>query len=181
MAKEHDHLSPEIVTFIQAQPMFFVATAIDQGRVNLSPKGLGGSFAVLGPKRVAFLKLTGSGNETAAHLLINNRISLMFCSFDLKPMILRLYGTGRSVHPRDPDWAALLVHFTPHPGSRQIIDVAVDSIITSCGYAVPRMELIADRPTLTDWATKQGEAGVKAYWQEKNTLSLDGLPTGIEE
>jgi hypothetical protein len=181
MAKHHDGISDDLATFIAAQPMFFVATAPDQGRINLSPKGLEGTFAVLGARRVAFLNLTGSGNETAAHLRENDRITLMFCSFGPKPMILRLYGTGQVIHPRDEGWADLNPRFAPLPGQRQIILVDVTSVITSCGFAVPRMELTEQRNILVDWAAKKGEDGIRAYWQEKNVTSFDGLPTGIME
>lgn len=179
MAKHHPCITEELAAFIAAQPMFFVATAPDEGRINLSPKGLDGCLRVLGPDRVAWLNLTGSGNETAAHLRQNGRITLMFCAFTGAPMILRLYGQGRVVHRRDPDWAELDGLFSPYAGKRQIVVVEVTSVITSCGFAVPRMDLVEQRPTLPDWAERKGEEGIRQYWRDKNATSFDGLPTGL--
>lgn len=179
MAKHHDSITDDLAAFIQAQPMFFVATAPLDGRINLSPKGLDGCFRILGPHRVAFLNVTGSGNETAAHLRQDSRITLMFCSFTKKAMILRLYGQGRAVHHRDADWAALDAHFPGYPAKRQIVEVAVTSVITSCGFGVPMMDLAGQRPTLPDWAERKGEDGIREYWREKNLTSFDGLPTGL--
>jgi predicted pyridoxine 5'-phosphate oxidase superfamily flavin-nucleotide-binding protein len=179
MAKHHPRITEELAAFIAAQPMFFVATAPDEGRINLSPKGLDGCFRVLGPDRVAWLNMTGSGNESAAHLRQNGRITLMFCAFAGTPMILRLYGTGRVLHRRDADWAALDPLFPPLAGKRQIVVVEVTSVITSCGFAVPRMDLVEQRPTLPEWAERKGEDGIRQYWRDRNTVSFDGLPTGL--
>lgn len=179
MAKAHTEITEDLAAFIIAQPMFFVATAPADGRINISPKGLDGSFRILDPRRVAFLNITGSGNETAAHLLENGRITLMFCSFSAKPMILRLYGSGRAVHPRDDQWAALEPLFHDYPAKRQIIVVDVTSIISSCGSGVPMMESRGQRTLLPDWASRKGEAGIRDYWREKNAVSFDGLPTGL--
>ena len=179
MARHHERITDELAAFIARQPLFFVATAAAEGRVNLSPKGLDGTLAVLGPDRVAFLNLTGSGNETAAHLKADGRITLMFCSFGAPPLILRLYGRGRAVHRRDPDWAELDRHFAALPGKRQIVVVEVASVITSCGFGVPLMGLDGQRPALPDWAAGKGEDGIHAYWRDRNATSFDGLPTGI--
>lgn len=178
MGKILDGITPQLAAFIQAQPLFFVGTApLDaSGHVNLSPKGLD-TFRVLSPNRVAYLDLTGSGNETAAHLAENGRITFMFCSFDRSPMILRLYGNGRVVLPGDAEWDALSASFTLYPGVRQIIVADLAFVQTSCGFAVPRMELVGERDTLLRWAESKGEEGLRAYRQEKNTRSLDGLPT----
>jgi hypothetical protein len=179
MAKRHHEIAAQLAAFINAQQMFFVATAGREGRVNLSPKGLDGTLAGLGPNRVAFLNLTGSGNETAAHLLVDDRITLMFCAFAGPPMILRLYGRGRAIHPVDAGWNELLARFANLPGKRQIVVVEVEEIITSCGFGVPLMEFSGQRETLLDWAAAKGEDGVRSYWREKNAVSLDGLPTGV--
>jgi predicted DNA-binding protein (MmcQ/YjbR family) len=179
MAKRHDEIGAKLKDFIVAQKIFFVATAGPEGRVNLSPKGLDGTLAVLGPRRVAFLNLTGSGNETAAHLRLNDRITLMFCAFSGAPMILRLYGRGRAIHPRDEGWCDLLAHFSDLPGKRQVVVVEIDEIMTSCGFGAPLMEFVGHRPTLPEWAERKGEDGIRAYWEEKNALSFDGLPTGV--
>ncbi len=166
--------------FIGAQQMFFVATAAPEGRVSLSPKGMD-SLRVLAPQRIVWLNLTGSENETAAHLLECPRLSLMWCSFTQKPLILRVYGNARAVHPRDRDWAELLALFPEMPGSRQIFDVEVEMAMTSCGFAVPRYEFLGQRNTLLEWAQSKGEAGVRNYWERRNRVSLDGKPTGILE
>lgn len=176
MAKFYPELTPELRAFIEAQKVFFVATAPRAGRINLSPKGLD-TFRCLDTRRVGYLDLTGSGNETAAHLLDDGRITLMFCSFDRKPLILRLYGQGRFVRPRDPEWQALRPHFPELPGARQIMLIDVKSVQTSCGYGVPLGAPLEERDTLNEWARKKGEAGLEEYRREKNRASIDGLPT----
>ncbi len=181
MAKRHEEIDDRLRAFIAQQPIFFIATAGPKGRVNLSPKGLDGTLAVLGPRRVAFLNLTGSGNETAAHLRLDDRITLMFCAFSGPPTILRLYGAGRSIGAGRPGFGELAKHFSDLPGRRQIVDVAVNEIITSCGYGVPLMDFAGQRDTLAKWAEKKGDDGIRAYWREKNALSFDGLPTGVVE
>ena len=179
MAKRHDEIDEKLRGFITEQKIFFVATAGPEGRVNLSPKGLDGTLAVLGPRRVAFLNLTGSGNETAAHLRLNDRITLMFCAFSGPPSILRLYGRGRAVGLGRPGWDDLAAHFADLPGKRQVVDVMVDEIVTSCGFGVPLMEFAGQRDTLVKWAETKGDEGIHAYWREKNRVSIDGLPTGL--
>jgi hypothetical protein len=171
-------LSDENIRFIADQKMFFVATATADSRVNLSPKGMS-SFRVLGEDRVAWLNVTGSGNETAAHVSVLPRMTLMFCAFEGEPQILRLYGTARAVHRADPDWEALLRHFEPLPGTRQIFDVHVELVQVSCGMAVPLYDYSGERDALLQWATKKGDAGLAQYWRDKNQVSLDGVETGI--
>ncbi|HBY24676.1 MAG TPA: pyridoxamine 5'-phosphate oxidase, partial [Propionibacteriaceae bacterium] len=144
MGKLYDSVTPELVEFIARQHMFFVATADASGRVNVSPKGLD-SFRVLGPNRVAWLNGTGSGNETAAHLAMVNRMTIMMCAFEGKPWILRLYGTARTIQPGDPDWEELLDLFVPFPGARQVFDMTVDSAQTSCGFGVPFYDYVGQR------------------------------------
>lgn len=178
MGQQFDAIDDRRRAFIEAQHVYFVATAAAQGRVNVSPKGLD-SLRVLGPHRVVWLNLTGSGNETAAHLLDNPRMTVMFCSFDREPVILRLYGTARMVQPGDADWDELHGLFEPRLGGRQIYDLSVDLVQTSCGYAVPYMTFEQERPMLDDWAAKKGPEGIADYWQQKNALSIDGMPTGI--
>ena len=179
MAKHHNEIDAKLAKFIKSQPIFFVATAAAEGRVNLSPKGLDGTFAIISPNRVAFLNLTGSGNETAAHLLKNDRITIMFCSFDKVPMILRLYGNARAIHSNDDEWGDYIGLFNDISGKRQIVIIDVFDIITSCGYAVPQMELVEQRDILVDWADKKGEEGIKNYWKEKNQKSFDGFETNV--
>ncbi|MGC4111848.1 MAG: pyridoxamine 5'-phosphate oxidase family protein [Nocardioides sp.] len=178
MASLYDSISDRHRAFIERQPMFFVATAARGGRVNVSPKGLD-SLRVLGPRRVVWLNGTGSGNETAAHLLDANRMTIMFCSFVREPLILRLYGTAREVQPTDTDWPELFGLFPPMRGARQLYDVDVDLVQTSCGYGVPLMEETGQRDLMDRWAEKKGEDGLAAYHAEKNLESIDGLPTGL--
>jgi hypothetical protein len=179
MGKRFDGLSEDHRAFIAAQHMFFVATAARDGRVNVSPKGMD-SLRVLTPNRILWLNATGSGNETAPHLADSPRITLMWCSFTTRPMILRAYGTARALHRADPDWPALAALLPDLPGVRQIVDFAIDLVQTSCGYAVPFMASTVDRPVLRDWALGKGEAGLRDYWATRNDRSLDGVPTGIE-
>ncbi|SEB24984.1 MULTISPECIES: pyridoxamine 5'-phosphate oxidase family protein [unclassified Mycobacterium] len=178
MAKQFPEITDRFSTFIAAQSIYFVATAASDGRVNLSPKGLD-SLRVLRPNRVAWLNLTGSGNETSAHLLDNPRMTLMFCSFDREPLILRLYGTAREVQPKDPDWDELYREFPPHISARQIYDMTVDLVQTSCGFGVPLMSVESERVLLDTWAEKKGPEGVAEYWQQKNLSSIDGMPTKL--
>jgi hypothetical protein len=163
--------------WIAAQRMFFVATAplAADGHVNLSPKGLD-SFRVLGPREVAYLDLTGSGAETAAHLHENGRIVVMFCAFDGPPRIVRLHGRGTVVGPRDPAFAALAAQFPAHAGVRAVIQIAVERIADSCGYAVPLLAFQGERDQLPAWAARKGPDGLRAYRAEWNVKSIDGLP-----
>ena len=177
MGKIFTELTESHRSFIAQQKIFFVGSAPNSGRVNLSPKGLD-SLRVLNTRRVAYLDLTGSGNETAAHLLENGRITLMFCAFDGAPLILRLYGEGHTVLPQEAEWQELRPLFGPFiPGERQITVVSVSSVQTSCGFSVPFFSYIGDRTQLTEWAEKKGEAGLAEYRSEKNVHSIDGLPT----
>lgn len=179
MAKFHPELSPAHRAFIAAQKIFFVASAPQSGRVNLSPKGLD-AFRVLSPTQVGYLDATGSGNETSAHLAENGRMTLMFCSFEGSPLILRIYGRGQAVRPRDARWAELRPHFgAPLPGERQLIVTTVEGVQTSCGFGVPLFAYSGERTILTDYWTAREPAALAAYWAEKNVRSIDGLPTGL--
>ncbi len=173
MSKFFEALSPIHQTFIAAQPMFFIATAPASGRINLSPKGMD-TFRCLSATRVGYLDLTGSGNETAAHVLENGRVTVMFCSFGPNPLILRIYGDGDVIAPDHPEWDELLERFPPTKGVRQIMTIAVTSVQTSCGYAVPEMTLVAERTRLTRWAEKKGDAALAAYRANNNQRSIDG-------
>lgn len=178
MAKLYDSITPELQQFIGEQPLFFVASApLDAaGHVNLSPKGLD-CFQILSPNRVAYLDLTGSGNETAAHLAENGRVTFMFCAFGGPPNILRLYGRGRVVLPGSAEWPELLALFPTYPGIRQIVTADIERVQTSCGFAVPRMDYVGQRDTLLRWADARGESALEQYREEKNRFSIDGLPT----
>ena len=173
-----ESISPDLREFIEAQHVFFVATAPLEptGHVNLSPKGMD-TFRVLSPTRVAYLDLTGSGNETAAHLVQNGRITFMFCAFEGNPKILRLHGRGRVVGPDSPQWAELSPHFPTLPGMRQIIVADILRVQTSCGFGVPLMTFAGDRDALAHWALAKGEEGLVRYREQKNRVSIDGLPT----
>ncbi len=180
MAKFQDELDDNLRGFIARQHIFFVASAPRAGRINLSPKGLD-SLRILDAKRVAYLDMTGSGNETAAHLLENGRLTLMFCSFEGDHLILRLYGQGRVVTRHDAEWDALSGLFPPLAGVRQIIVLAIDSLQTSCGAGVPLYDYRGEREALLRWVEKKGEDGARAYRLEKNRISIDGLPTGLTD
>ena len=174
MAEFFDELNDAHRAMIAAQPLFFVATAAADARINLSPKGYD-CFRVLGPKRVAYLDLGGSGNETNAHLLADGRITLMFCNFRQPALILRIYGRGSPVVPWDRGWDELAAHFTLLPGTRQIFDIAVESVQTSCGYGVPLMTLERERPTLLKHHA-QADPGEWAGKYRTRRTSIDGLP-----
>jgi hypothetical protein len=180
MAKFYADLTDELQTFIAQQHLFFTATAPKEGRINLSPKGID-TFRVIDRQTVAYLDVTGSGNETSAHLAVDNRMTIMFCSFTAKPLIMRLYGTGKVIRPRDSQWDGLSRLFPAVPGTRQIIQVLVQSAQTSCGMGVPVYEYAGERNSLIDWATKKGNDGLREYWEQKNQVSIDGLPTGLLE
>ena len=164
--------------FIENQKMFFVGTAAPDGRVNVSPKGMD-TLRVLGDNRVVWLNLTGSGNETAAHMVENDRMTLMFCAFEGSPLILRLFGQAKVIHARDPQWEELYSLFPPIPGARQIFDMHVDLVQTSCGTGVPYFDFREQRDDLQDWAERKGEQGLQEFWEGRNQASIDGKPTRI--
>jgi pyridoxamine 5'-phosphate oxidase-like protein len=178
MSNWYEEITPELREFIGAQKVFFVATAPAQGRINLSPKGMD-TFRVLNPNRVIYLDITGSGNETAAHLFENGRITIMFCSFDKTARIMRLYGRGRTIHPHDANWQEYLQMFPSEPGIRQIMEIDIESAMTSCGYGVPSMENLNERDTLRKYWQKRDEQTLVTYQHQQNERSIDGLPTGL--
>jgi hypothetical protein len=180
MGKVYERIDGRLRAFIEEQPLFFTGTAPSGsgGHVNISPKGLAGTFAILDERTVAYLDYTGSGVETIAHLRDNGRIVLMFCAFTGPPNIVRLHGTGEPVPPDDPRFGALVASFgdPERLGLRAVIVVDVQRISDSCGYGVPLMEFRDDRPTLRQWAESRGPEKLVAYRAEKNATSLDGLP-----
>jgi hypothetical protein len=182
MAKVFDCITEKLQEFITKQHIFFVASAplSATGHVNLSPKGLD-SFRILSPHQVAYLDLTGSGNETSAHLQENGRITLMFCAFQETPVILRLYGQGYTILPTSPEWDSLYSLFPPIAGTRQIIVADIERVQTSCGFGVPLYQYEGHRETLINWANKKGEQGIKEYQQQKNIISIDGLSTPLNQ
>jgi hypothetical protein len=177
MGRQHEGLTEELIGWLAQQRMFFVATAplAADGLLNCSPKGLD-TFRVLGPNEVAYLDLTGSGIETAAHLRENGRIVLVFCAFDGPPKIVRLYGIGHVVANDHPDFRPLRERFPDLPGIRAVIQVNVTRVGESCGYAVPRYNYVGERDTLVRWAEAKGNDGLETYRKAKNAHSLDGLP-----
>lgn len=180
MGKSYEAITDHVRDFIEAQHLFFVGSAplSDTGHVNISPKGTD-TFRILTPNRVAYLDMTGSGNETSAHLMENGRVTFMFCAFDGAPNIVRLFGTGRAVLPGGPEWDELAAHFNLVPGHRQIIVADITEVRDSCGYGVPLYEYQSDRDQMARWVETKGEDGLAAYRQEKNLCSLDGLPTPL--
>ncbi len=178
MGKKYSEIDDKIKAFIQAQKLFFVGTAAADGRVSVSPKGID-TFRIIDKNRIAWLNLSGSGNETAAHLLENSRMTIMFCAFEGSPNILRLYGKARAYHPRDPEWQDLMPLFPALPGARQIIDMQLELLQNSCGMAVPYFDYQGERNELLKWAEDLGDAGIQKYWEDKNQLSLDGKATKI--
>lgn len=173
-------LNPTLRAFIEAQPLFFVATAAAEGRVNLSPKGLD-TLRILDNDCIVWMNLSGSGNETAAHVAENGRMTLMFCAFDGAAMILRVYGQAQVLHPGGADGTRMASLFESMPGARQVFELSIDLTQTSCGTGVPRMRFQAERgdTELLPFFEEMGEDGVRDYWERKNKLSLDGKPTGL--
>lgn len=173
-------LNRTLRSFIERQKLFFVATAAIDGRVNLSPKGMD-TLHIVDDNRIVWLNLSGSGNETAAHLQDTPRMTLMFCAFEGDAMILRVYGAAKTLHPRDAEWAAYLAHFSDLAGSRQIFDLQIDLVQISCGTGVPIMRFEKSRAEdeLVPYYRDMGPEGVEDYWRRKNMQSIDGRPTGI--
>lgn len=178
MGKTYSNISPEIAEWVAQQPMFFVATAplSQNGHVNCSPKGLD-TFRVLDPLTVAYADLTGSGAETAAHLHENGRIVLMFCAFEGAPKVVRFHGQGEVVVPTSEGWTDLSSKFPSHPSMRAIVRVTVTRVSDSCGFGVPHMNLVGDRDVIDRWVEAKGRGNLPSYRREKNSRSIDGLPT----
>ena len=179
MGKTYDAIDSKLRTFIDEQKMFFVATApsAPDGHINVSPKGLAGTLAVIDDRTIAYLDLTGSGVETIAHLRENGRICVMFCAFDGRPRIVRMHGVGDVVEPNDEEFKSLSAHFDPYPGVRSIVVVRASRISDSCGYGVPLYEHKGERDQLQRWAVQKGEDGIAQYQRDNNAESLDGLPS----
>jgi hypothetical protein len=183
MAKLFDRLAPEHIAFVVRQSVFFVASAAAEGRINLSPKDAA-SLRVLSPEAAVYLDQTGSGNETAAHTRADGRLTFMLCAFEGAPLILRLYGRGKVLPRGGAAYATILEeHFAGQetPGARQMVQLDIETVQTSCGYGVPLMTTTGERDNLKRWAAHAGEEGVRAYRAKNNLVSLDGLPTGLAE
>lgn len=181
MSTVFDGIDDRLERWLLRQPVFFVGTAPQggEGHVNVSPKGMAGTFAVLGPRRVAYLDYFGTGVETVAHLRENGRIVIMCCAFSGPPKIVRLHGSGRVVLPDDEAFESLRASFGKDRthGQRAIILVEVDRVADSCGFSVPRMEFVADRKVLDQAQLRRPAEYYDSYWDAKNAASIDGLPT----
>lgn len=180
MSQRYPEISEKLKKFIEDQKIYFVGTATTDSRVNVSPKGMD-SLRVIDKNRVIWLNVTGSGNETSTHVQENPRMTVMFTAFEGSPLILRLYGEAKVIHRNDDEWNELSSLFSLTTGARQIFDLSVDLVQTSCGMSTPFFDYVSDRSQLNEWAIKKGEAGLKEYWEDKNQISLDGKPTNIME
>ena len=182
MAKLFEAIDDRLAGFIKAQKVFFVATSPGkhEGHVNLSPKGVDGTFAIINPRTVAYLDIIGSGIETVAHLKNDGRIVVMFCAFEGPPKIVRLHGRGSVLLPGDDEWEDLMARFPPQPGARSVIKVSVERISDSCGFGVPLMSYQGERGQLADWVNRKTEDELAEYRAKKNAVSIDGLP-GLAE
>jgi hypothetical protein len=180
MAQFFASLDDKLIAFIKAQPMFFIASAAAEGRINLSPKGLD-TFRVIAPNLCVYLDITGSGNETAAHGKAGGRATILFCSFSRNPLVLRLFGRTRAGAPGSALWDQFNGLFEAYPGARQIIAMDIESAQTACGFGVPEMSLKRHRATMGDYWRAKGEQGAAEYRDKTNRISIDGLPTGWGE
>jgi hypothetical protein len=173
-----ERIDGDLRDFIDSQKVFFVATAAPKGRVNVSAKGMD-TLRVLEPNRIVWLNLTGSENETAAHLVESPRMTVMWCSFEARTLVLRAYGNAKVFHPRAKEWPNLISLFPPLPGARQILDLDVDLVMTSCGFGVPLYDYVGQRETLQRWGEKKGTEGIHEFWEKRNQFSIDDQPTHI--
>jgi len=178
MGKIFAQLTENHISFVNRQVIFFVGTAAAEGSVNISPKGLD-SLRVIDETRLIWLNLTGSGNETAAHLLQNNRMTIMFCAFEGKPLILRVYGRAEMYHEGDAEWDEHIGLFPNFNGRRQLMDLKIERVQSSCGFAVPFMDFVGERDQLTKWSANKGREGIEEYWNQKNVTSIDGFSTDM--
>ncbi|MES2823040.1 MAG: pyridoxamine 5'-phosphate oxidase family protein [Pseudomonadota bacterium] len=180
MGQQYQELNQSHIDFIKEQKIYFVGTATAESKVNISPKGQD-SFRIISPTRVAWLNVTGSGNESSAQVQIDPKMTIMFAAFEGNPIILRIYGKAKVIHKNDKNWDELSSLFPALPGTRQIFDVEIELVQKSCGMSVPFFNYVSERDQLNAWAIKKGEAGIKEYWIEKNQKSIDNLPTYIVE
>ncbi|MDD1780760.1 pyridoxamine 5'-phosphate oxidase family protein [Enterovibrio sp. ZSDZ35] len=178
MGKQFSALSEKHIAFIQNQKIFFVGSAADTGCVNISPKG-GESLSVISPTQIAWLNLTGSGNESASHVIRDPRMTIMFCAFEGAPLILRAYGKAKVLHNKDAEWDEYSRLFPQSVAARQIFLLDITMVQASCGMSVPYFSYEADRDDLAKWSEKQGQEGIEKYWLKKNQTSLDGFETEI--
>jgi len=178
MGQQYSELTDKLTMFIEEQKIYFVGTATADSRINISPKGMD-SLKVIDKNRIVWLNVTGSGNETSAHIQENPRMTIMFTAFKGDPMILRIYGKAKVIHKNDKEWQSLYSLFNPLPGARQIFDLEIELVQSSCGMSIPLFDYIDEREQLNVWAEKKGEEGIKKYWDQNNQYSLDGIATHI--
>ena len=178
MAVKFDEINEAHKEFVERQKMFFIGSAGAEGFINVSPKGMD-TLKIVDKNRVIWLNHTGSGNETSAHVQENGRMTIMWCSFEKKPLILKFYGTATVIHEQDERYKEMCEHFDEFVGTRQFFELTVDLVLTSCGFGVPRYKYLGERNALLKWATKVGREGMKKYWEEKNQITLNGKPTNI--
>ncbi len=178
MGQQFTELSNKHIEFIDNQQIFFVGTAAESGHVNLSPKG-SDSLRVIDSNTIAWLNLTGSGNESASHVLLNPRMTIMFCAFEGSPLILRAYGQARVLHRNDPEWSKYVDLFPPSVASRQVFILDISLVQSSCGTSVPFFNYESDRDTLAKWSQNKGKEGIEAYWVKNNQRSIDDFDTEI--
>lgn len=178
MGQQFSELAAKHIDFIKDQKIYFVGSAADTGNVNVSPKG-GDSLRVLNANTIAWLNYTGSGNESAAHVLINPRMTIMWCAFDGSPLILRTYGNAKAIHQTDKEWSTYSQLFPEASGTRQIFILDITMVQSSCGMSVPYFSYQSDRDDLAKWSDKQGKEGIEKYWEKKNQRSIDGFETNI--
>ena len=178
MGQQYSELTDKLTMFIEEQKIYFVGTATADSRINISPKGMD-SLKVIDKNRIVWLNVTGSGNETSAHIQENPRMTIMFTAFKGDPMILRIYGKAKVIHKKDMEWQSLYSLFNPLPGARQIFDLEIELVQSSCGMSIPLFDYIDEREQLNVWAEKKGEEGIKKYWDQNNQYSLDGIATHI--
>ena len=180
MAVKFDNINEAHKVFVEKQKMFFIGSAGCEGFINVSPKGMD-TLKIVDEKTVVWLNHTGSGNETSAHVQENGRMTIMWCSFDKKPMIMKFYGQATVIHEKDERFEEMSAYFETFVGTRQFFELKVELVLTSCGFGVPRYKYVGERNALTKWADNVGRDGMKKYWEEKNQVTLDGKPTKIME
>ena len=180
MAVKFDSINKAHKAFIEKQKMFFIGSAGSEGYINVSPKGMD-TLRIIDQNTVVWLNHTGSGNETSAHVQENGRMTIMFNSFDKSPMILKLYGQSKVIHAKDAKWEEMCAYFDEYVGTRQFFVMHVELVLTSCGFGVPQYRYIGERNKLQKWAEKKGREGMKKYWAEHNSVTLDGVKTNVIE
>ena len=181
MANFTNKLSKKDIEFIEKQKIFFVSTAPKNGKINLSPKGLDDTFKIIDENKILWLNYFGSGNETAAHLLEDSRMTIMFCAFEGEANILRLYCKAKAIQEKDKNWDDYIKYFSISRAARQVFEVTIESVNNSCGMGVPLYDFISQRNELTNYYDNTSKEEHIAYMKKKNQISFDGKPTKLFE